>query len=49
MALDIEKELKTYIIIGLIVLLVYGLWLFISTESYYAMTGGGCHFLLTNV
>ena len=37
MALDVEKELKIYWIIGLIVLLVYGLWLFISVESYYVV------------
>lgn len=44
MALDIEKELKIYVILGIIVLLVYGLWFFISYESYYALTGAGPYF-----
>lgn len=44
MALDIEKELKIYWILGLIVVLIYGLWFFISYESYYALTGGGPYF-----
>jgi len=39
MALDVDKELKIYFIIGVIVLLIYGLWLFISPESYWALTG----------
>ena len=34
MALDVDKEIKIYWILGLIVLLIYGLWLFISPESY---------------
>ena len=34
MALDIEKEIKIYWILGIIVLIIYGLWLFISVESY---------------
>jgi len=34
MALDIEKEIKIYWILGMIVLIIYGLWLFISVESY---------------
>jgi len=33
MALDIEKELKIYMILGFIVLIVFGLWYFISPES----------------
>ena len=37
MALDVDKEIKIYFIIGLIVLLIYGLWLFISPESYVAI------------
>jgi len=37
MALDIEKELKIYLIIGFIVLVFYGLWLFISPESWMAV------------
>jgi hypothetical protein len=44
MAFDTEKELKIYWILGIIVLLIYGLWLFISYESYYAMTGRGPYF-----
>ena len=44
MALDIEKEIKIYWIVGLIVLLIYGLWLFISAEFYYAIMGGGPYF-----
>ena len=44
MALDVDKELKIYVYIGLIVLLFYGLWLFISYESYYAIMGGGAYF-----
>ena len=39
MAFDVEKEIKILLIAGLIVLLVYGLWLFISYESYYAILG----------
>jgi len=37
MVLDIEKELKIYLIIGFIVLVFYGLWLFISPESWIAV------------
>ena len=37
MALDVDKELKIYFIVGLIVLLIYGLWLFISAESWIAV------------
>ena len=37
MALDIEKEIKIFWIGGIIVLLVYGLWFFISYESYFAI------------
>ena len=44
MALDIEKELKIYWYLGLIVLVVFGLWLFISAESYHAIMGGGPYF-----
>ena len=40
MALDVDKELKIYVYIGLIVLLFYGLWLFIAYETYYAVFGG---------
>jgi hypothetical protein len=42
--MDIEKELKIYWILGIIVLLIYGLWFFISYESYYAISGGGAYF-----
>ena len=44
MALDVDKELKIYVYIGLIVLIVFGLWLFISAESYHAAMGGGPYF-----
>jgi len=37
MALDIEKELKIYMILGFIVLVFYGVWLFISPESWIAV------------
>jgi len=37
MALDIEKELKIYMILGFIVLVFYGVWLFISVESWIAV------------
>ena len=33
MAIDIEKELKIYWICGIIVLLIFGLWYFISVET----------------
>jgi hypothetical protein len=36
--MDLEKVIKIYWIIGIIVLGLYGLWLFISPESYWAMT-----------
>ncbi len=39
MAFDVEKEIKIFWIVGVIVLLVYGAWLFISPESYYAVFG----------
>ena len=44
MTLDVNKELKIYWILGLIVALIYGFWLFISPESYHAVTGGGPYF-----
>jgi len=44
MALDVDKELKIFWIIGLIVLLIYGLWLFISAESYEAIFGVAGYF-----
>ena len=44
MALDIEKELKIFWIAGMIVLLIYGLWFFISYESYYAILGVAPYF-----
>ena len=37
MALDIEKEIKIYLILGFIVLVFYGLWFFISYESWVAV------------
>jgi len=39
MAFDVDKELKIVWIAGIIVLLIYGVWLFISYESYYAILG----------
>ena len=36
--MDIEQEIKIYWILGIIVLLIYGLWLFISPESYAVAT-----------
>jgi len=33
MALDVEKELKIFWIAGIIVLIIFGLWYFISPES----------------
>jgi len=44
MASYFDKELKIYWIIGIIVGLIYGFWLFISPESYHAVTGGGPYF-----
>ncbi len=44
MALDVDKELKIFWIAGLIVLLIYGLWFFISYESYYAILGTAGYF-----
>ena len=44
MAFDVEKEIKIFLIAGLIVLLVYGVWFFISPESYRALMGGGRYF-----
>jgi len=44
MALDINKELKIYWIFAIVVLLIYGLWFFISYESYYVILGGGSYF-----
>lgn len=38
MALNINIELKIYWILGLIVALIYGFWLFISPGSYHAVT-----------
>lgn len=35
--MDVQKEIKIYLILGAIVLLYYGLWLFISYESWVAM------------
>ena len=35
--MDIEKEIKIYLILGFIVLVYYGLWLFISYESWVAV------------
>ena len=37
MALDVEKELKINFILGFIVLIYYGLWIFISYESWVAV------------
>ncbi|MFX0186580.1 MAG: hypothetical protein ACFE8A_02470 [Candidatus Hodarchaeota archaeon] len=37
MALDVKKELKINFILGFIVLIYYGLWLFISYESWVAV------------
>lgn len=42
--MDVDKELKIYVYIGLIVLIVFGLWLFISAESYHVAMGGGPYF-----
>jgi len=39
MALDIEKEIQIYWFCGLITLLIFGLWYFISAESMVAVTG----------
>ena len=44
MALDIEKELKIYWILGMIVLITYGLWFFISYESYHVVLGQAGYF-----
>ena len=44
MALYVDKELKIFWIAGIIVLLIYGLWLFISYESYYAIMGTAPYF-----
>ena len=44
MALDVDKELKIVWIVGIIVILVYGLWFFISYESYHAMLGFEAYF-----
>ena len=44
MALDVDKELKIFWIAGLIVVLIYGLWFFISYESYYALLGTAGYF-----
>ena len=44
MAFDVEKELKLFWLAGIIVLIFYGLWLFISYESYYATLGGRIYF-----
>lgn len=35
--MDIEKEIKIYLILGVIVLGYYGLWLFLSYESWVAV------------
>ena len=44
MALDVEKELKIFWIAGMIVLIIYGLWFFISYESYHAILGSAGYF-----
>jgi hypothetical protein len=44
MALDVEKELKIFWIAGMIVLIIYGLWFFISYESYHAVLGQAGYF-----
>jgi hypothetical protein len=44
MALDVEKELKIFWIAGMIVLIIYGLWFFISYESYHAILGTAGYF-----
>ena len=44
MAFDVEKELKIFWIAAIIVLIFYGLWLFISYESYNAIMDGGLYF-----
>ena len=44
MALDIEKEIKIFWIAGIIVLIFYGLWFFISYESYNAIMDVGIYF-----
>ena len=44
MALDIDKELKIFWITGMIVLIIYGLWFFISYESYHAVLGQAGYF-----
>ncbi len=44
MAFDVEKEIKIFLISGVIVLLVYGVWLFISPESYRALLGSSRYF-----
>ncbi len=36
--MDTEQEIKIYWILGMIVLLIYGLWLYISPESYVIAT-----------
>ena len=33
MALDVEKEIKIYLILGFIVMIIFGLWYFVSPES----------------
>ncbi|TFG01801.1 MAG: hypothetical protein EU540_02835 [Promethearchaeota archaeon] len=44
MAFDVEKEIKIWWITGIIVLLVYGVWLYISPESYRALLGSFRYF-----
>ena len=44
MAFDVEKELKIFWIAAIIVLIFYGLWLFISYESYNAIMDAGSYF-----
>jgi len=44
MGLDVNKELKIYWILGLIVAFIYGFWFFIFPGSYHALTGGGPYF-----
>ncbi|TFG24234.1 MAG: hypothetical protein EU529_05010 [Promethearchaeota archaeon] len=44
MAFDVEKEIKIWWITGIIVLLVYGVWLYISPESYRALLGSHRYF-----
>jgi hypothetical protein len=35
--MDVQKEIKIFLIVGFLVLLFYGLWLFISYESFAVM------------